>query len=119
MGPPRETLVAQVSIKNPYTLNPLGDVSIAVPDFGAKANTLRLLIRRGAACTVLPWNYDFKTVRDQYDGLLLSNGPGDPAHCMDAALMLQRTLQEWDKPIFGICMGHQVIGVAAGLGSTE
>ena len=84
-------------------------------DFGAKANILRSLIRRGAACTVLPWNYDFNSVRDQYDGLFLSNGPGDPAHCMEAALMLRKTFEEWNKPIFGICMGHQVIGMAAGL----
>ena len=113
--PTGENLVAQASIKEPYTLNPLGDVRIAVLDFGAKANILRSLIRRGAACTVLPWNYDFNAIRDQYDGLFLSNGPGDPAHCMDAARMLRRTIAEWDRPIFGICMGHQVIGMAAGL----
>ena len=113
--PTSENLVAQVSIKEPYTLNPLGDVRIAVLDFGAKANILRSLIRRGAACTVLPWNHDFNSIRDQYDGLFLTNGPGDPAHCMEAALMLRRTIEEWDKPIFGICMGHQVIGMAAGL----
>ncbi len=113
--PTSENLVAQASIKEPYTLNPLGDVRIAVLDFGAKANILRSLIRRGAACTVLPWNHDFNSIRDQYHGLFLSNGPGDPAHCMDAALMLRKTIEEWDKPIFGICMGHQVIGMAAGM----
>ena len=113
--PTGENLVAQVSIKKPYTLNPLGDVRIAVLDFGAKANILRSLIRRGAVCTVLPWNYDLNSVRDQYDGLFLSNGPGDPAHCMEAALMLRKTFDEWNKPIFGICMGHQVIGIAVGL----
>ncbi|KAF8070582.1 carbamoyl-phosphate synthase [Lyophyllum atratum] len=88
---------------------------IAVLDFGAKANILRSLVRRDAAVTVLPWNYDFNAVRDQYDGLFLTNGPGDPAHCMEAALKLRRTLQEWNKPVFGICMGHQIIGMAAGL----
>lgn len=113
--PTGENLVAQVSIKEPYTLNPLGDVRIAVLDFGAKANILRSLIRRGAACTVLPWNHDFNSIRDQYDGLFLTNGPGAPAHCMEAALMLRKTIEEWDKPIFGICMGHQVIGMAAGI----
>lgn len=113
--PTTENLVDQASTKTPYELNPTGDVKIAVLDFGAKANILRSLVRRNAAVTVLPWNFDFNSVRDQYDGLFLSNGPGDPAHCTDAILKLRKTLQEWDKPVFGICMGHQIIGMAAGL----
>ncbi|KAK0461223.1 carbamoyl phosphate synthase small subunit [Desarmillaria tabescens] len=95
--PTAENLVDQISTKTPYVLNPTGSIKIAVLDFGAKANILRSLVRRDAAVTVLPWNYDFNAVRDQYDGLFLTNGPGDPAH------------------FFGICMGHQVIGMAAGL----
>ncbi|KAG9030833.1 Multifunctional pyrimidine synthesis protein CAD [Serendipita sp. 407] len=113
--PTTENLVDQVSVREPYTLNPSGDVRIAVLDFGAKANILRSLVRRGASCTVLPWNHDFNAIRDQFDGLFLSNGPGDPAHTMEAAMKLRKTFEEWDKPIFGICMGHQVIGMAAGL----
>lgn len=113
--PSTENLVDQVSTKVPYHLNPTGDVRIAVLDFGAKANILRSLIRRNAAVTVLPWDFDFNSIRDQYDGLFLTNGPGDPRHCMDATLKLRKTLQEWDKPVFGICMGHQIIGMAAGL----
>lgn len=113
--PTTENLVDQVSTKTPYILNPTGDVKIGVLDFGAKANILRSLVRRGASVTVLPWNFDFHSVRDQFDGLFLSNGPGDPNHCMEAALNLRKTLQAWDRPVFGICMGHQVIGIAAGL----
>ncbi|KIY67155.1 small subunit of carbamoyl phosphate synthase [Cylindrobasidium torrendii FP15055 ss-10] len=113
--PSVENLVAQISATEPYTLNPGGDVKIAVLDFGAKANILRALVRRGASVTVLPWNFEFNTIRDQYDGLFLTNGPGDPQHCMEAALKLRTTLEQWNKPIFGICMGHQVIGMAAGL----
>jgi len=113
--PTTENLVDQVSTKVPYELNPTGTIKIAVLDFGAKANILRALVRRDTAVTVLPWNYDFNSIRDQFDGLFLSNGPGDPAHCMDAALALRRTLKEWGKPVFGICMGHQIIGMAAGL----
>jgi len=113
--PSLENLVDQVSTKTCYTLNPNGRVKIAVLDFGAKANILRALVRRGASVTVMPWNYDFNAVRDEYDGLFLTNGPGDPSHCMEAALKLRTTLQEWDKPVFGICMGHQIIGMAAGL----
>jgi carbamoyl-phosphate synthase small subunit len=115
--PSKENLVNQVSTKIPYELNPTGNIKIAVLDFGAKANILRSLVRRGAAVTVLPWDYDFNGIRDQFDGLFLTNGPGDPTQCMDAALNLRRTLQEWEKPVFGICMGHQIIGLAAGLDS--
>lgn len=113
--PSKENLVDQVSTKVPYELNPTGSVKIAVLDFGAKANILRSLVRRDAAVTVFPWNFDFNTVRDQFDGLFLTNGPGDPVHCTEAALKLRRTLNEWNKPVFGICMGHQIIGMAAGL----
>jgi len=113
--PSKENLVAKVSTKQPYTLNAEGDVKIAVLDFGAKANILRSLVKRNAAVTILPWNYDFNSVRDQYDGLFLSNGPGDPSHCMEAAVSLRKTLEEWRKPIFGICMGNQILGLAANL----
>ena len=113
--PTTENLVDQVSTKTPYQLNPNGDIKIAVLDFGAKANILRALVRRNAAVTVLPWNYDFNSIRDQFDGLFLSNGPGDPMKSIDAAMKLKITLEEWNKPVFGICMGHQVIGMAAGL----
>ncbi|KAI0260803.1 carbamoyl-phosphate synthase [Gloeopeniophorella convolvens] len=113
--PSQENLVDQISTKEPYVLNPTGDVKIAVLDFGAKANILRSLVRRGAAVTVLPWNCDFNAMRDTFDGLFLSNGPGDPQQCWDAAHKLRSTLEEWRKPIFGICMGHQIIGMAAGL----
>lgn len=115
LDPALENLVAQVSTTEAYTLNPNGDVRIAVLDFGAKANILRSLTKRGAAVTVFPWNFDFNTVRDQFDGLFLTNGPGDPKHCMEAAMNVRKTINEWDKPVFGICMGHQVIGLAAGL----
>ncbi|EJD46176.1 small subunit of carbamoyl phosphate synthase [Auricularia subglabra TFB-10046 SS5] len=113
--PSAENLVAQVSTTEPYELNPGGDVRIAVLDFGAKANILRSLVRRGARVTVLPWNFDFNAVRDEYDGLFLTNGPGDPNMCAEAAAHLRRTMREWARPVFGICMGHQVIGIAAGL----
>lgn len=115
--PSKENLVDQISTKEPYVLNPAGDVRIALLDFGAKANISRALVRRGASVTVLPWDYDFDAIRDSFDGLFLSNGPGDPQQCWAAAHKLRPVLQEWRKPIFGICMGHQIIGMAAGLDS--
>lgn len=114
--PSKENLVAQASTKKPYVLNEKGSgPRIAVFDFGIKANILRSLVRRDAVVTVLPWDFDFNAVRDQFDGLFLSNGPGDPKMIMDTAMRIRQTINEWNKPIFGICMGHQVLGLAAGL----
>ncbi|CDZ98528.1 carbamoyl-phosphate synthase [Phaffia rhodozyma] len=113
--PAGENLIAQVSTKEPYVLNPDGDVHIAVLDLGTKANILRSLVKRNAKVTVLPWNYDFNSVRDEFDGFFLTNGPGDPKSIMDVALNVRKTLDEWKKPIFGICMGHQILGLAAGM----
>jgi carbamoyl-phosphate synthase small subunit len=115
--PSKENLVDQISTKEPYVLNSAGNVRIALLDFGAKANISRALVRRGASVTVLPWDYDFNAIRDSFDGLFLSNGPGDPQQCSVAAHKLRPVLEEWRKPIFGICMGHQIIGMAAGLDS--
>ncbi|KAK8846788.1 carbamoyl-phosphate synthase, small subunit [Kwoniella newhampshirensis] len=114
--PSKENLIARASTPKPYVLNENGTgPRIAVLDFGTKANILRSLVRRGAVVTVLPWDYDFNSVRDQFDGLFLSNGPGDPKSIMDTAMRVRQTINEWDKPIFGICMGHQILGLAAGL----
>lgn len=116
IDPSKENLIDKVSTKVPYTLNENGrGPRIAIIDFGSKANILRSLVKRDAVVTVLPWDYDFNAVRDQYDGLFLSNGPGDPQQAMSSAMRLRQTIAEWNKPIFGICMGHQIIGMAAGL----
>ena len=114
--PSKDNLVAQASTPKPFTLNQDGQgPRIAVLDFGFKANILRSLVRRDAVVTVLPWDHDFNAIRDQFDGLFLSNGPGDPKMIMDTAMRVRKTIHEWNKPIFGICMGHQILGLAAGL----
>lgn len=114
--PSLDNLVAQASTPSPYTLNEGGSgPRIAILDFGSKANILRSLVKRDAVVTVLPWDYDFNAVRDQYDGLFLSNGPGDPKQIMETAYRVKKTIDEWNRPIFGICMGHQILGLAAGM----
>lgn len=114
--PSKDNLIAEISTKQPYTLNPNGTgPRIAVLDFGSKANILRSLVKRGAVVDVLPWDFDFNAVRDQYDGLFLSNGPGDPKSIMPTVERVRKTIDEWNKPIFGICMGHQILGLAAGM----
>lgn len=115
-NPNTRNLVAEASTKEVYELNPMGDVKIALVDCGVKENILRCLVSRGAAVTVLPWNYDFNKIIDQYDGLFISNGPGDPRAAMPTVQNLATAFKNpAPKPIFGICMGNQLMGMAAGL----
>ncbi|KAI7827997.1 class I glutamine amidotransferase-like protein [Gamsiella multidivaricata] len=115
-NPNTRNLVSEASTKEIYELNPMGDVKIALIDCGVKENILRCLVARGASVTVFPWNYDFNKVMDQYDGLFISNGPGDPRAAMATVQNLATAFQNpAPKPIFGICMGNQLMGMAAGL----
>lgn len=113
--PNTENLVAQASIKEPVTFNPMGDVKVALLDCGVKHNIIRSLVKRGASVTVLPWDYNFNQVAHEFDGLFISNGPGNPEKATVTIENLRTTLQTYQRPIFGICMGNQLLGLAAGL----
>jgi carbamoyl-phosphate synthase small subunit len=84
-------------------------------DYGIKRNILRLLAERGARVTVLPAQ---ASARDALalkpDGIFLSNGPGDPEPCDYAIRAIRELLEHRDLPLFGICLGHQLMGLAAG-----
>jgi len=108
-------LVAEVSTAVPVTYNPYGDVRIGVIDCGVKTNILRSLVKRGACVTVLPWNFDFNKISDQFDGIFISNGPGNPNQALETVHNLRKALNTFKKPIFGICMGNLLLGMAAGL----
>jgi carbamoyl-phosphate synthase small subunit len=83
-------------------------------DFGIKRNILRLLADGGCRTTVVPAQTSAEEVLAlEPDGVLLSNGPGDPAPC-DYAITATRRFLETDLPVFGICLGHQILGLAAG-----
>jgi len=112
--PAAENLVAQVGHGRDGLLNPDGDVHLAVIDCGVKNNILRCLMRRGASLTVLPWDADPAEV--PHDGLMLTNGPGDPVKC-EATIGHMAAALERDRPIFGVCLGNQLLALAAG-GST-
>ena len=84
---------------------------VVLLDCGVKANIIRCLLRRGVAVIRVPWNYDFNGL--DYDGLFLSNGPGDPDTC-EAAVQHIRKALEGDRPICGICMGNQLLAKAGG-----
>ncbi|WP_313808681.1 glutamine-hydrolyzing carbamoyl-phosphate synthase small subunit [Sphingobium sp.] len=84
-------------------------------DYGAKNNIFRNLVKAGARVTVLPATATFEQVMEQNpDGVFLSNGPGDPAATGEYAVPVIRKVLEADKPVFGICLGHQMLALAAG-----
>ena len=82
---------------------------------GFKYNQLRCLVSRGVEVKLVPWDYDFhEKAGREYDGLFLSNGPGDPAMMEPTVKHLALALQDGKTPIFGICLGHQLLARAAG-----
>ncbi|MFH1133342.1 MAG: glutamine-hydrolyzing carbamoyl-phosphate synthase small subunit [Nanoarchaeota archaeon] len=110
--PDKENLVAKVSRTDILNLGE-GGKRIVLVDCGAKHSIIRCLLRRDASLTVVPWDFDFNTL--DYDGLMVSNGPGDPTHCQATIANLRKAMAaENPRPIFGICMGNQLLALAAG-----
>ena len=102
-------LVAQVSTPVPYVAEPDGDVRVALVDYGAKRSIVRRLSRAGASVTVFPHVSDPDQL-STYDGVLLSNGPGDPAPLVEETEVVRSILGR--VPVLGICLGHQLLGLA-------
>jgi carbamoyl-phosphate synthase small subunit len=91
-------------------------VRIVLVDCGAKANILRCLLARGAEVIRVPWNQNLAELPKQgldYDGIFLSNGPGDPKSCGKTIAAVRAAFKD-GKPIFGICLGNQIMALAAG-----
>ncbi len=88
-----------------------GDATVVLVDCGVKNNIIRCLIKRGVNVIRVPWDYDFTTLK--YDGLFLTNGPGDPTMCEITVQHIRTAIQQ-EKPIMGICLGNQLLGLAAG-----
>jgi len=112
--PNKENLVARVSIKKASDYTPRVGYVVIFIDCGAKKNIERSLIKRGVQVVTVPWNYDpFLNNIVKFDGIVISNGPGDPK-------MADKTIQTIKKainqkiPILGICLGHQLLALAAG-----
>lgn len=93
---------------------------VVAMDFGAKDNIFRNLVAAGAAVTVVPAETSVETILTlKPDGVFLSNGPGDPAATGAYAVPVIQKLLEMDMPIFGICLGHQMLALAAGARTTK
>lgn len=108
--PNQRNLVAEVSCREPVTYGN-GKKKVVLVDCGVKQNILRCLLKRDVTVTRVPWNYDFNTL--EYDGLFISNGPGNPDFCTETVENIRKAL-EGDKPVFGICMGNQLLAKAGG-----
>lgn len=108
--PDSENLVALTSCSDVVTFGE-GRRHVVLVDCGVKHNIIRCLTRRGVKVTRVPWDFDFLSL--DYDGLFISNGPGNP-DCVDITVNNIRRAIAQDRPIFGICMGNQLLARAAG-----
>jgi len=104
-------LAAEVSVREPV-LYGKGRRRVALVDCGAKANIVRSLLARGLEVLRVPWDADLEAI--DAHGIVVSNGPGDPARVEATVAHLRRALAAGDRPIFGVCLGNQLVGRAAG-----
>ncbi len=109
-------LASKVSTQEPYFVgDENAEYRIAALDIGIKKNILRNLVKRGAYIKVFPYNTSFEEMAAfNPDGYFISNGPGDPEP-LTAAIATAKKMIETDIPVFGICLGHQVIALANGI----
>jgi carbamoyl-phosphate synthase small subunit len=108
--PNKDNLVAQVSVTG-NIIYPGNEFRIIMVDCGVKNNIIRCLMNTGATVIRVPWDYDF--TKEEYDGVVISNGPGDPQICRETIVNIKKAINV-GKPIFGICLGNQLLSIAAG-----
>ena len=139
--PNSENLVARVSRKTPMLFTPQDTqpaglreaneptlmhasgrpIRIMALDLGMKRNQIRCFTSRGVELKVVPFDHDILSETEPYDGLFLSNGPGDPTHCMSTVERVRALISRKTDviPVFGICLGHQILALAAGARTTK
>ena len=103
-------LAAEVSVTEPVVYEK-GRKRVIIVDCGVKNNIIRAFLRRNITVIRCPWNYDF--LQEKVDGIVLSNGPGDPKVCQETIEHVRKALSN-HTPILGICLGSQILGLAAG-----
>ena len=104
-------IVAEVSVSTPQWYPAEGGKKCILVDFGAKNNIVRCLNSRGISVLKVGWNHNW--LQEEADGIVLSNGPGDPKKCIEAIEIIRKGLDR-SSPILGICLGHQLLALAAG-----
>lgn len=110
LDPNRFNLVSKVSVQEPIVY-PAGKKRVVLVDCGCKNSIIRCLLQRDLTVIRVPWDHDFSSVN--CNGLVLSNGPGDPRMC-EATIIQVRKAIESQVPILGICLGHQILALASG-----
>ncbi len=110
IDPNLENLVARVSLKKPAEYGS-GKKRVLLIDCGCKYNIIRSLLKRNVSVLTAPWDWDI--FKERFDGIVISNGPGDPKMCETTVKNVRRAIKE-QAPMFGICLGNQVLALAAG-----
>ncbi|XP_071602987.1 carbamoyl-phosphate synthase [ammonia], mitochondrial [Heliangelus exortis] len=111
--PNKENLIAKVSTKEVKVYGRGNPIKVVAVDCGLKHNVIRLLVKRGAEVHLVPWDYDFTSM--EYDGLIISGGPGDPMKAQEVIQNVRKVLESnRPEPLFGISMGNLITGIAAG-----
>ncbi len=110
VDPNKQNLTSQVSIKEKKIYGN-GSRKILVVDCGVKNNIIRNFLKRDTTVIRVPYNYDF--TNEEYDGIFLSNGPGDPKMCKETIENVSKALDK-NTPIFGICLGNQILALSSG-----
>ena len=100
-----------ITVDKPITYNAKRRKKVILVDCGAKENILRFLLKLPVQVKRVPYDYDY--TKEDFDGVLLSNGPGDPLDYRATITVAQKALKK-GKPVFGICLGSQIMGLAAG-----
>ena len=108
--PNKINLVEKVSVSEPIEYGN-GEQKVILVDCGSKENIIRSLVKRDILVKKVPWNYDFSN--EDFAGVMISNGPGDPKMCLDTVDVIRKVFEK-NIPVFGICMGNQIVALAAG-----
>jgi carbamoyl-phosphate synthase small subunit len=109
--PNKDNLVKQVTVKEPAVYNEKGKRTVVVIDCGVKFNIIRSLVKRDFRVFRVPYDFDF--FASDFDAVVVSNGPGDPKMCTETVAHVKRCLED-DIPVLGICLGNQILALAAG-----
>jgi carbamoyl-phosphate synthase small subunit len=113
--PNLRNLVAEVSCKEVETYEPgqSSNIRVVVYDCGIKRNIIRSFLKRGVTVIRVPWNFDLSSADFKYDGVFISNGPGDPKMCKETIASTKWAIEK-GIPTFGICLGNQILALAIG-----